>query len=242
MDANVESLKDEYLLLEPYLNETTLRLWAAARAAFLPHGGIQAVASAVGLSRRTIERGLRELRAGSRRRGAVDIRAAGRVRLPGGGRKKITEVDPGLSDDLDGLVEPKAPGDPTSPLRWTCKSTTRLAAELNQERHRVSQRKLCDLLDQLGYSLQSTRKVREGSQHPDRNAQFEHIAAMVKRFQKAGQPVVSVDTKKKELIGDFANQGREWQPSGKPKGNALRRLRPCGQSRLGERWHRPRHG
>jgi transposase len=217
MDLDMKSIRSEYRLLAPYFDEAMLRLWAAARAAHLPHGGIRSVAAAVGLSRRTVERGLRQLRRSPKARVPYEPESRRRARRPGGGRKMLTIVDPSLLTDLERLVEPTTRGDPESPLRWTCKSTTRLAEELNGPEHRISQRKVCDLLAQLGYSLQSTRKTREGSHHPDRNAQFEHIAATVKRFQKAGQPVISVDTKKKELIGDFAVKGREWRPAGQPE-------------------------
>ena len=204
-------------MLAPYMDEAMLRLWAAARAAHLPHGGIRMVAEAAQLSRRTIERGLLQLRESAKLGSARKSGTGRRARQVGAGRKRLTETDPKLLTDLEALVEPMARGDPESPLRWTCKSTTKLAEELNHPEHRVSQRKVCDLLAELEYSLQSTRKTREGSQHPDRNAQFEHIAGMVKRYQKAGQPVISVDAKKKELIGDFAIKGREWRPKGQPE-------------------------
>ena len=138
--------------------------------------------------------------------------AARRVRAQGGGRKRLTEKDATLLGDLDALVEPTARGDPQSPLRWTCKSTPRLARELSEQGHRVSQRSVCDLLAQLNYSLQSTRKTREGGLHPDRDALFRHINAMAAQYQAAGDPVISVDTKKKELVGDFKNGGQEWRP------------------------------
>ena len=140
-----------------------------------------------------------------------------RVRAKGGGRKRLTDKDATLLRDLDALVEPTARGDPMSPLRWTCKSTLRLAQELAERGHEVSQRSVCDLLAQLDYSLQSTRKTREGSHHPDRDAQFQHIATMAAQYQAAGDPVISVDTKKKELVGDFKNGGREWRPKGEPE-------------------------
>lgn len=139
-----------------------------------------------------------------------------RIRRPGGGRKRLTERDPTLLEDLESLVEPVTRGDPVSPLRWTCKSTTRLAIELEARGHPISQRTVCDLLVELGYSLQSNRKTKEGAAHPDRNAQFEHIAEMVKKFKERRQPVISIDAKKKELIGEFKNAGREWNPKGNP--------------------------
>ena len=140
-----------------------------------------------------------------------------RIRAPGGGRKRLVDIDTSLLDDLDALVEPTSRGDPMSPLRWTCKSTTRLATKSARSGHRGSQRTICDLLAQLNYSLQSVRKTREGAQHPDRDAQFHYIASMVTKFQRQRQPVISVDTKKKELIGDFKNAGREWRPQGQPE-------------------------
>ena len=217
MGIDIKSLRQEYLMLAPHMDEAMLRFWAAARAAHLPHGGIRMVAEAAQLSRRTIERGLTQLQKSAKLGSAKKFGTGQRARQVGAGRKKLTETDPKLLVDLEALVEPTARGDPESPLRWTCKSTTKLAEELNHPEHRVSQRKVCDLLAELEYSLQSTRKTREGSQHPDRNAQFEHIAGMVKRYQKAGQPVISVDAKKKELIGDFAIKGREWRPKGQPE-------------------------
>ena len=167
------------------------------------------MARATGISRRAIHVGLRELE-------KADSIPADRIRRPGGGRKCLTVLQPTLKDELDDLVEPTARGDPQSPLRWTCKSVRRLVAELQRQGFCIGRQKVADLLHELGYSLQGTRKTREGSAHPDRNAQFEHINAQAKAFQRAGEPVVSVDTKKKELVGDFANRGKEWQPAGEP--------------------------
>jgi hypothetical protein len=208
----VAMLRGKYRLLEPSLNERTRRHWAATEAMALGHGGITAVAAACGISRGVIHAGVRELRDLS----AVK-RMAGRVRRPGGGRKKLTEKDPGLLPALERLVEPTTRGDPESPLRWTCKSTRRLARELAARKHRVGPTKVAALLCEMGYSLQANRKTREGTRHPDRDAQFRHIHRRVKSFQKRGQPVISVDTKKKELVGDFKNGGREWRPKGKPE-------------------------
>jgi hypothetical protein len=210
-------LRAKYRALASRLDEATLRLWAATEARSLGRGGVSAVAGASGLSRTTIYAGLEELKARKSRRSVTSPEPAVRIRAPGGGRKKLTTKDPTLLRALEALVEPVTRGDPQSPLRWTCKSTTRLAAELNRRKHRVSQRTVYDLLAQLDYSLQSTRKTREGAQHPDRDAQFTYIARVVKEFQAAGQPVISVDTKKKELLGDFANRGREWRPRGQPE-------------------------
>ena len=210
-------MKVKFRALGCRLDESTLRLWAAVEARSLGRGGISAVARVSGLSRTTIHAGLRELEgSGSTKRIAHEL-SAGRIRSSGAGRKRLTEKDPRLKQALEALLDPITRGDPQSPLRWTCKSTTKLAAALNAGGHRVSQRTVCELLKEMDYSLQSTRKTREGAQHPDRDAQFKHIARLVKRFQREAQPVISVDTKKKELIGDFANGGCEWQPKGKPE-------------------------
>jgi hypothetical protein len=171
----------------------------------------------VGVSRTTVYAGLAELDEAAARFVVTPELERGRVRAPGGGRKPLASGDPTLLRDLDALVEPTTRGDPMSALRWTCKSTTRLAQELNRQGHQVSQRTVCDLLAQMHYSLQSVRKTREGAQHPDRDAQFRHIAQAVAQCQRQGQPVISVDTKKKELIGDFKNAGQEWQPAGQPE-------------------------
>lgn len=177
-------------------------------------GGVSTVAKAVGISRTTIYAGLAELD-----HTTLTTLAASkhRVRIQGGGRKKLTRKDPTLLRDLDALVDPTSRGDPMVALRWTCKSTPRLAKELQAQGHAVSQWTVCDLLAQIGYSLQSTRKTREGGNHPDREDQFQHIASQVAQYQAAGDPVISVDTKKKELIGDFTNGGQEWQPKGTPE-------------------------
>jgi hypothetical protein len=215
MDA-AKIIEEKYRSLSGRLDEATLRLWAAVEARALGHGGVSTVASAVGLSRTTIHAGLRELAAVA----AGGESLAGvprRVRAAGGGRKKLMIKDPTLLRDLDALVEPTTRGDPQSPLRWTCKSTPRLAQELVERGHTVSQRSVCDLLEELDYSLQATRKIHEGGKQADRDAQFGHIATMAAQYQAGGDPVVSVDTKKKELVGDFKNAGREWQPKGAPE-------------------------
>ena len=222
MDAS-QAVEAKYRTLAGRLDEATLRLWVAVEARSLGRGGVSLVAKAAGVSRTTVYAGLAEIEAASK---ASKKRSAKlpslatptrRIRAAGAGRKKLIDLDPGLLDALDALVEPTSRGDPMSPLRWTCKSTTRLAHELNQQGHAVSQRTVCALLAQLKYSLQSVRKTREGANHPDRDAQFQHIATMVKHYQRQRQPVISVDTKKKELIGDFKNAGREWQPAGQPE-------------------------
>ena len=207
----VETLRQKYQLLKPELDERGRRLWAASESLALGRGGLKAVVAATGLGDNTIRRGCRELQA------TREVAATGRrLRRPGGGRKPLTTLDRELVATSEGLVEPLARGDPVSPLRWTCKSTRRLATELRRQGHPVSHTKVAQLLERLGYSLQGTRKVREGASHPDRNVQFAYINQQVQAFQQAGQPVVSVDVKKKELVGDFANKGREYRPKGQP--------------------------
>jgi len=208
----IERIRRKFQTLTPVLDERSRRQWAAAEALELAWGGVTAVAAATGLSRTTIAAGVRELQ--SQADGAMP---EPRIRRPGGGRKYLVDTDPGLLAALDALIDPLTRGHPESPLRWTCKSTRRLAVELSRQRHPVSDRTVAALLVEMGYSLQANRKTREGSNHPDRNAQFEHINARVRRLQKRGQPVVSVDTKKKELLGDFKNPGQEWQPQGQPE-------------------------
>jgi hypothetical protein len=206
-DATVRSLNAKFRSLSRVLDERRQRLWAATEARTLGRGGIAAVERATGMSRRRILAGMEEL---SSRRPLTSER----IRRPGAGRPTLLESDKTLLRDLERLVGPTTRGHPQSPLRWTCKSTRNLAEELSGDVHTVSPRKVAELLADLGYSLQGTRKANEGSDHPDRNAQFEYINERVVAFQKRGQPVVSVDTKKKELIGDFANKGREWHRRG----------------------------
>ena len=189
------------------LDEHTRRVWAATEARALGYGGISLVARATGISRRAIAVGLREIKEG-------DVLPEGRVRRPGGGRKSAMHHQPELPEKLEGLVEPLTRGDPESPLRWTCKSTRRLSRELATLGYSASSRLVSVLLHGMGYSLQGNRKTVEGKQHPDRNAQFEHINERVTKEMKAGQPVVSVDTKKKELVGNYRNGGREWHRKG----------------------------
>jgi hypothetical protein len=213
--STVEILRVKYQQLQPLLNERLRRRWAAAEAAALGWGGPSAVAEATGLSRNTIRAGIAELRQPPL--AANEELPPHRVRAPGAGRPTLCAEDKTLKRDLESLVEPTTRGDPMSPLRWTCKSTRQLAAELQQQGHTVGYRTVAALLDDLDYSLQGLRKTREGSSHPDRNAQFEHINRHVQAFLKRGQPVISVDTKKKELVGDFKNGGKEWQPQGDPE-------------------------
>lgn len=209
--AEYTSLAEKFAALRPVLNELARRRWAATEALAFGRGGISAVARATGLSRKTIRTGIREMRTAA---GAASAPEATRMRRPGAGRKRRATQDPTLLEDLETLVEPTTRGDPQSPLRWTCKSVRRLAVELQAQGHQVSPQLVSELLQTAGYSLQGTRKTREGAQHPDRNAQFEHIAARVRDFQNRGEPVISVDAKKKELVGDFKNAGREWHPQG----------------------------
>ncbi len=209
----IRRIRRKYRALRMEMDERGRRQWAAVEARELGWGGVTTVAQATGLSRTTITAGLRELDLPARQRAAE----AARVRRPGGGRRPLTETDPGLMAALEALIEPATRGDPESPLRWTCKSTRRLADELTRGHHPVSVNTVAALLRQAGYSLQANRKTREGASHPDRNAQFEHINTSVRSFHDRGQPAISVDTKKKELVGDFKNAGREWRPHGEPE-------------------------
>ncbi len=210
MPRPVVALAEKFERIRPHLNEASLRLWAANEALSLGYGGVSEVSRATELSRTTIHAGIAELES------AAVAHQSNRIRRSGGGRKKLTDKDPGLLGALNKLVDPVTRGDPESPLRWTSKSTTRLAQELSISGHPVSQRTVCDLLTGEGYSLQSVRKTREGAQHPDRDAQFQFLNAQVQAAFKAGQPVISVDTKKKELVGDFKNAGQEWQKKKTP--------------------------
>jgi len=208
----IERIRRKYRALRPEMDERMRRQWAAAEARDQGWGGVSAVARATGLSRTTITAGLAELKLPARRRSVE----ASRVRRPGAGRPSLTLTDPKLLTALEKLIEPVTRGDPESPLRWTCKSTRRLAEELTNQRHPVSSRTVAGLLHEAGYSLQANRKTREGSSHPDRNAQFQYINRQVRSFQNQSEPAISVDTKKKELVGNFKNGGREWRPKGKP--------------------------
>jgi transposase len=194
--AEYTSLTEKFAALCPVLNERARRRWAATEALAFGQGGISAVARATGLARHTIRAGIQEMRSGA-------VPATARMRRPGAGRKRRVVQDPTLLGDLETLVEPTTRGDPQSPLRWTCKSVRRLASELQTQGHQVSPQLVSELLHAAGYSLQGTRKTREGGQHPDRDAQFAYIAARVQACQQRGEPVISVDAKKKELMGDF---------------------------------------
>jgi hypothetical protein len=205
---DVEAIRARFVELSAHLDERGRRLLAASEARAAGYGGIAAVSRATGLAASTIGRGLKDL---------SDGLPPGRVRRPGGGGKPVVERNPGLLPALLSLVEPEARGDPMSPLRWTCKSLRRLAAELTARGHPVSRTAVGELLAREKFSLQANRKTREGSEHPDRDAQFAHIDAGVTAALAERQPVISVDTKKKELVGDFKNAGREWRPRGDPE-------------------------
>src|SRR5260221_5109505 len=205
-----EAIKRRFELVYGDLNERTRRLVAASEAVAMGWGGISAVSRATGISRKAISHGIKELQ----ERGGA---STGRIRRKGGGRKQTVSKDPSLREDLERLVEPVTRGDPESPLRWTCKSVRKLATELSLWGHHVFHQLVSELLHELGYSLQANRKTREGGDHPDRDAQFEYVNAQAERFLAAGEPVVSVDAKKKELVGDFKNPGREWRPQGEPQ-------------------------
>jgi hypothetical protein len=210
----VATVREKFELLSPAMTERMRRHWAACEALALGRGGITLVAEATGLSRTTITAGIRELGQATQ---ADQPLGPERSRRPGGGRSFLEQGDATLIRDLELLVDPTTRGDPMSPLRWTCKSTRQLAEALQGQGHTVSHQSVATLLHHIGYSLQANRKTKEGSSHPDRNAQFEFINRQVLAFQKAGQPVVSVDTKKKENLGDFKNNGQEWQPEGQPE-------------------------
>jgi hypothetical protein len=210
------AIREKYQVVGDVLDERGRRVWAAAEARSLPFGGVSLVARATGLSRTTVHAGMRELNDGQRK-----TIGAGRSRKAGGGRKPLTYHNPDLLRALERLVEPTTRGDPESPLRWTCKSTRHLARELQRQGYRIGDRKVAGLLHQMQYSLQANAKTIEGSDHPDRNAQFEYINAQTKKFLRQGVPVISVDTKKKELVGNFSNGGQEWQPQGEPERTLL---------------------
>lgn len=211
-----ELISKRFSLLAPILDEKQLRLYVAAEALAIGRGGISLVSQASGVSRPTITSGCKELSEEGARKNATG-RASGRIRKAGGGRKRTVDLDKTLRSDLESLIEPVTRGDPESPLRWTAKSVRNLAENLKALGHKTSHRMIAEMLQEMGYSLQANRKILEGSAHPDRNAQFEHIYCNVKKFQGDGQPVISVDTKKKELVGDFKNGGRELRPKGNPE-------------------------
>jgi hypothetical protein len=206
----VATLRAKYGALVPVFTERSRRVWAATEAQAIGYGGIALVARATGMAESTIQRGLRDLQ-------VRHPLPPSRSRRAGGGRKRASVTDPTLVRDLDALVEPTAPGDPDSPLRWTSRSVRTLAVALDGLGHHVSHTVVAELLHALGYSLQGNVKTREGRQHPDRDAQFRYIAQVVRRWQRRRQPTISVDTKKKELVGDFKNGGRDWRPAKTPQ-------------------------
>ena len=208
-------IQHRFRSLSPFLDERMRRLVAAAESEAMGYGGVSAVSRATGVSRRAITEGVKEL--GQTKKSKKTSALRSRIRRQGAGRKRASLKDPTLLEDLDGLVDPVTRGDPESPLRWTCKSVRHLAEELQREGHSVSYQTVSELLHDLDYSLQANQKNLEGSHHPDRNEQFEYINRKAKRYLKQGEPVISVDTKKKELVGDFKNAGREWQLKGKPE-------------------------
>ncbi len=216
MDTHTETtIRKKYELLDPMFDEQTRRLWAAAESQTLDHSGVSVVSRATGISRTTIYQGIKDLAELSKPNPLVKKK---RIRAEGGGRKPIREHDATLLRDLEQLVAPVTRGDPETPLRWTCKSTRQLAAALVEQGHVIGRQKVADLLAELGYSLQANQKTKEGSaNHPDRDQQFNYINEQTAAFQLRNHPVISVDTKKKESVGEFKNGGREWQPKGNPE-------------------------
>jgi Rhodopirellula transposase DDE domain len=232
-----------YVKIRRYLDERRRRLWLGVEAQALGSGGVAVIARATGADVKTV------------RRGTAEIEPGGRVRGPGGGRPGLAELDAGLVPALEALVDPATRGDPMSPLRWTTKPTAHLAGELTRQGHAVTARTVASLLAGAGYSLPGNARTIEGKQHPDRAAQFRYINEAVTAFQDEGSPVISVDAKKKENVGNFENGGAEWAPAGQPErvsvhdfpgrgagqGHPVRELRPDREHRLGQRRHRPRH-
>jgi transposase len=209
---DAKSVARRFELVGAMLNERQRRCLAAAEALVIGRGGVSAVARATGMARGTIQAGVVELSQPKKKR-----LTPGRIRKAGGGRKRKVDIDPSLRSDLEKLLDPATRGDPETPLRWTCKSSRQLSAELNRQGHSTSHSLVVALLHDLGYSLQGNRKTVEGASHPDRNAQFEYISRKVKEHLRTKDPVISVDTKKKELVGNFKNGGREWRPQGNPE-------------------------
>jgi transposase len=231
----IERIRDKYRCLWLEFDERGRRRWAAVEAQSLGRGGINAVAQATGISDRTIRNGIKEL-------ASAAVLPPERQRRRGAGRKSYQESQPGLRQALDDLVNPTTRGDPTNPLRWTCKSTRALAAELRQQGFQVSPSTIRGLLVNLGYSLQANRKTREGKQHPDRDAQFRHINQRVRGQKRRGEPAISVDTKKKEVLGNKKNPGRTYEPKGHPRTVDTHDFPDAkkGKGRVGRR--QPRHG
>jgi hypothetical protein len=209
---DTEMIRQRYDLLSPFLDERQRRLYLAAEAKVIGYGGVSTVSRATGVSRSAISAGYEDFNQAKQER-----LSSGRIRREGGGRKRTVETDITLKGDLETLIEPVTRGDPESPLRWTCKSVRNLSDELNRMGHKTSHRMVAELLHEMDYSLQANRKTLEGESHPDRDVQFEFINRSVKELQSMGQPVISVDTKKKELVGDFKNGGKELRPKGNPE-------------------------
>jgi transposase len=207
--ALITEVGQRYSMVSPYLSECAKRIWAASEALSIGWGGHSIVCEATGISRVTITKGKKELQGGV-------SQETNCLRVKGGGRKRLVKHAPELLKDLEALIDPCTRGDPQSPLRWTCKSTYKLSEALTEQGHQVCQRTVYRLLQERGYSLQSNRKVEEGKQHADHDAQFHYINGLVKRFQQRNQPVISVDAKKKENIGHYRNLGEEWEKEGKP--------------------------
>ena len=205
-------IKSKYKIIKNRFDEKSRRQWAAIEAQSIGRGGITLLSNATGMSRTTITAAIKEIESGSDN--DIDIT---KIRRSGGGRKRLTEKEPRLLESLEKLVDPVTRGDPESPLRWTCKSTRKLADELKKQGFKIGDRKVAQLLQELNYSLQANRKTKEITSHPDRNAQFEYINKMTVLFQSKGEPVISVDAKKRELIGDFKNSGKEWQKKNTPE-------------------------
>lgn len=206
----VTQISKKYSSLQGILSERGRRVWAATEACAIGHGGVSAVSKATGISRTTIHGGIDELNS----KESIHL---SRQRKPGGGRKSILSKSPEIQKQLESLLEPTTRGDPESALTWTSKSTTTLSDELKKKGYNISQKAVCNMLHELGFSLQSNKKRFEGDQHPDRDAQFNYIYEKVKKFQKSGNAVISVDAKKKELVGNFKNQGKHWRPKNKPE-------------------------
>jgi transposase len=210
-EEQVGTIREKYGHLKGVLNERTRRLWAATEAQAVGQGGVSIVCEAIKIDHKTVQAGLGEIQ------GKITGASLDRIRRSGGGRKKLIETDPGLKEALDALVEPTTRGDPESPLRWTTASTANLTEALQKGGHSISPRSVSTLLHEQNYSLQSNKKTQEGTDHPDRDAQFRFISESTKAFQTKNQPVISVDTKKKELIGNYKNNGREWRKTGNPR-------------------------
>ena len=212
--STVATIRKKYCMLGPALDEKTRRLWAASEATSVGWGGVSIVSEATGLAHTTIRRGVRDLDSVALSPG--DVGEARRIRRVGAGRKSVTQTDPQICEALESLIEPATRGDPESALKWTCKSTRRLSRELEQQGHPIGPTSVRALLHHLYYSLQANRKTREGIDHPDRDSQFCYINEIVKKFLRTGQPAISIDTKKKENVGNFSNGGREYEKKGSP--------------------------